>query len=113
MSTELLWALLVFVVVTCFTPGPNNTMRLASGLNFGFRRALPHLFSVALARLRLDPEDPARQPARHPHRQCDHGAVARCLAVADPGRRVAVGQNAVAAPGPIHSCGGRAEPLRL
>ena len=48
MSTELFWALLVFVVVTLFTPGPNNTMLLASGLNFGFRRALPHLFGVAL-----------------------------------------------------------------
>jgi threonine/homoserine/homoserine lactone efflux protein len=47
-SAELFWALLVFVVVTLFTPGPNNTMLLASGLNFGFRRGLPHLFGVAL-----------------------------------------------------------------
>jgi threonine/homoserine/homoserine lactone efflux protein len=47
-SSELFWALLVFVVVTLFTPGPNNTMLLASGLNFGFRRGLPHLFGVAL-----------------------------------------------------------------
>ena len=48
MSTELLSALLVFVVVTLFTPGPNNAMLLASGLNFGFRRGLPHLWGVAL-----------------------------------------------------------------
>ncbi len=48
LSSELFWALLVFVVVTLFTPGPNNTMLLASGLNFGFRRGLPHLFGVAL-----------------------------------------------------------------
>ena len=47
-SSELFWALLVFVVVTLFTPGPNNTMLLASGLNFGFRRGLPHLLGVAL-----------------------------------------------------------------
>jgi threonine/homoserine/homoserine lactone efflux protein len=48
MPSELLWALLVFVVVTLFTPGPNNAMLMASGLNFGFRRGLPHLWGVAL-----------------------------------------------------------------
>lgn len=48
MGTELQWALLVFVVVTLFTPGPNNTMLMTSGLNFGFRRGLPHLWGVAL-----------------------------------------------------------------
>jgi threonine/homoserine/homoserine lactone efflux protein len=48
LSSELFWALLVFVVVTLITPGPNNTMLLASGLNFGFRRGLPHLLGVAL-----------------------------------------------------------------
>jgi threonine/homoserine/homoserine lactone efflux protein len=48
LSTDLFWALLVFVVVTLITPGPNNTMLLASGLNFGFRRGLPHLLGVAL-----------------------------------------------------------------
>ncbi len=48
MQSELTWALLVFVVVTLFTPGPNNAMLMASGLNFGFRRGLPHLWGVAL-----------------------------------------------------------------
>ncbi|MGE0849888.1 MAG: LysE family translocator [Hyphomicrobiaceae bacterium] len=48
MGTELQWALLMFVVVTLFTPGPNNTMLMSSGLNFGFRRGLPHLWGVAL-----------------------------------------------------------------
>lgn len=48
MFSELFWALLVFAAVTTFTPGPNNTMLLASGLNFGFRRALPHLWGVTL-----------------------------------------------------------------
>jgi threonine/homoserine/homoserine lactone efflux protein len=48
MQSELTWALIVFVVVTLFTPGPNNAMLMASGLNFGFRRGLPHLWGVAL-----------------------------------------------------------------
>jgi threonine/homoserine/homoserine lactone efflux protein len=48
MPSELLWALVLFVVVTSFTPGPNNAMLLATGLNFGFRRGQPHLWGVAL-----------------------------------------------------------------
>jgi len=48
MVSELHWALVMFVVVTLFTPGPNNTMLMTSGLNFGFRRGLPHLWGVAL-----------------------------------------------------------------
>lgn len=48
MTSDLAWALLGFVVVTLFTPGPNNTMLMSSGLNFGFRRGLPHLWGVAL-----------------------------------------------------------------
>jgi len=46
MSEQLLWAFLVFAVVMFFTPGPNNIMLLASGLNFGFRRTLPHMAGV-------------------------------------------------------------------
>jgi threonine/homoserine/homoserine lactone efflux protein len=48
MASDLAWALLGFVVVTLFTPGPNNTMLMSSGLNFGFRRGLPHLWGVSL-----------------------------------------------------------------
>jgi threonine/homoserine/homoserine lactone efflux protein len=47
-SSELFWALLLFVVVTLFTPGPNNAMLMTTGLNFGFRRGQPHLWGVAL-----------------------------------------------------------------
>lgn len=47
MSHQLLWAFLVFAVVMFFTPGPNNVMLLTSGLNFGFRRTLPHMAGVA------------------------------------------------------------------
>lgn len=45
---DLLLALAVFCVVTLFTPGPNNLMLMTSGLNFGFRRGLPHLLGVTL-----------------------------------------------------------------
>ena len=43
-----LLALLAFAIVTCFTPGPNNVMLLASGLNFGFGRTIPHIIGVAV-----------------------------------------------------------------
>jgi threonine/homoserine/homoserine lactone efflux protein len=47
MSQSLFIAFLTFAVVMFFTPGPNNIMLLASGLNFGFRRTLPHLAGVS------------------------------------------------------------------
>ena len=47
-APDLFWALLLFVVVTLFTPGPNNAMLMTTGLNFGFRRGQPHLWGVAL-----------------------------------------------------------------
>jgi threonine/homoserine/homoserine lactone efflux protein len=47
MPPDLLLALLTFAVVTCFTPGPNNMLLLASGLNFGFSRTLAHVLGVA------------------------------------------------------------------
>jgi threonine/homoserine/homoserine lactone efflux protein len=46
MSDQLTIAFILFAVATCFTPGPNNTMLLTSGLNFGFRRTLPHVLGV-------------------------------------------------------------------
>ena len=46
MSHQLLLAFIVFAIVMFFTPGPNNIMLLTSGLNFGFRRTLPHLAGV-------------------------------------------------------------------
>lgn len=48
MSQDLLAAFVVFALVTLFTPGPNNVMLMASGLNFGLRRTVPHLFGVSL-----------------------------------------------------------------
>ena len=48
MTIEWLLAVTGFCFVTCFTPGPNNTMLMASGLNFGMRQTLPHLFGVSI-----------------------------------------------------------------
>ncbi|MBC8750323.1 threonine/homoserine/homoserine lactone efflux protein [Paraburkholderia sp. WC7.3g] len=41
-------ASILFALVTSITPGPNNTMLLASGVNFGFRRTLPHLSGISV-----------------------------------------------------------------
>ncbi len=48
MTADLFLALLAFAFVTSVTPGPNNIMLLASGVNFGFRRTLPHMFGIAI-----------------------------------------------------------------
>lgn len=48
MSTELLFAFCLFAFVSSITPGPNNLMLLASGLNFGLRRTLPHMLGVSI-----------------------------------------------------------------
>jgi threonine/homoserine/homoserine lactone efflux protein len=39
--------LILFVLSTSITPGPNNTLILASGVNYGVTRSLPHLFGIA------------------------------------------------------------------
>lgn len=48
MTYELLIGLAIFAFVTSITPGPNNLMLMASGLNFGMRRTLPHMFGVGV-----------------------------------------------------------------
>lgn len=40
--------LLLFSFVSSVTPGPNNLMLLASGLNFGFRRTIPHMLGIGI-----------------------------------------------------------------
>lgn len=47
MSMQLLAAFLAFAVVALFTPGPNNVMLMASGLNYGAQRTIPHMAGVA------------------------------------------------------------------
>lgn len=48
MTTETWLAFALFAFVSSITPGPNNTMLLASGVNFGFVRSLPHMAGVTL-----------------------------------------------------------------
>jgi len=45
---DLLLALIGFAFVMAGTPGPNNMLVLASGVNFGFRRSLPHMLGIAI-----------------------------------------------------------------
>jgi threonine/homoserine/homoserine lactone efflux protein len=47
MSADVLAALAVYAFVTSITPGPNNVMLLASGVNFGFWRSVPHMFGIS------------------------------------------------------------------
>ena len=46
MTLSLLLSAALFSFVTSVTPGPNNTMLLASGVNFGIRRTVPHMFGI-------------------------------------------------------------------
>ncbi len=48
MSHDMLFALLVYAFVTSITPGPNNLMLLASGVNFGFARSVPHMLGIGI-----------------------------------------------------------------
>ncbi len=48
MSPELLLALAGFAFVSSITPGPNNLMLLASGVNFGLWRTVPHMLGISL-----------------------------------------------------------------
>ena len=48
MTYDLFLALLGFAFVTSVTPGPNNMMLLTSGVNFGFRRTVPHMLGISM-----------------------------------------------------------------
>jgi threonine/homoserine/homoserine lactone efflux protein len=47
MSLDTLFAFSLFALVTSITPGPNNFMLLASGVNFGFRSSVPHMLGIS------------------------------------------------------------------
>lgn len=47
-SADLLTAFVLFAFVSSITPGPNNTMLLASGVNFGVRRSIPHAMGISV-----------------------------------------------------------------
>lgn len=48
MPFDVFLSALTFVFVGSFTPGPNNTMLLALGVNFGFARTLPHIAGIVI-----------------------------------------------------------------
>lgn len=48
MSLDQLLAFCAFAAIAAITPGPNNTMILASGLNHGLARSLPHLLGICV-----------------------------------------------------------------
>lgn len=48
MTADTLLALLVYAFVSSITPGPNNFMLLASGVNFGFVRTIPHMVGIGI-----------------------------------------------------------------
>ncbi len=41
-------ALLLFVLVAGFTPGPNNIIALSIGFNYGYKRVIPHILGVTI-----------------------------------------------------------------
>lgn len=41
-------ALISYVAVMSITPGPNNVMLAASGVNFGFMRTIPHMLGISI-----------------------------------------------------------------
>lgn len=48
MTYDIFLALCGFAFVSTITPGPNNTMLVASGASFGYRRSLPHMFGISI-----------------------------------------------------------------
>jgi hypothetical protein len=53
MTAETFVALVLFAFTTSITPGPNNMMLFASGVNFGFRRTIPHMLGIGAGFLSL------------------------------------------------------------
>lgn len=48
MTYELFTGLVLFAFASSITPGPNNIMLMASGVNFGLKRTLPHMLGVSM-----------------------------------------------------------------
>lgn len=53
MQADTLLALFLFALTTSITPGPNNMMLFASGVNFGFVRTIPHMLGIGVGFLSL------------------------------------------------------------
>ena len=48
MTTALFIALITFAFISAYTPGPNNALLLATGVNHGFRAAIPMILGVGI-----------------------------------------------------------------
>lgn len=48
MTSDHIAALAAFCFVTAISPGPNNIMLMASGVNYGVRRTLPHVAGIVV-----------------------------------------------------------------
>jgi threonine/homoserine/homoserine lactone efflux protein len=48
MTLELFAGLFVMAATAAYTPGPNNTLLMASGMNHGFRQTLPMILGVGI-----------------------------------------------------------------
>lgn len=48
MTAAVAFAIAVYAFTMSITPGPNNTMLLASGVNFGLRPTIPHIMGINL-----------------------------------------------------------------
>ncbi|MDO9411161.1 MAG: LysE family translocator [Pseudolabrys sp.] len=48
MPLDAILALALFTFATAFSPGPNNIMVTASGVNFGFVRTIPHMAGITI-----------------------------------------------------------------
>src|ERR1044072_7500338 len=53
MPLDLFIGLVMFAFVMACTPGPNNIMLTASGVNFGFARSIPHMAGIEIGFLVL------------------------------------------------------------
>ena len=48
MNIDIFFALVGFAFVTSITPGPNKLVLLASGVNFGLGRSIPHMLGISM-----------------------------------------------------------------
>ncbi|MEM7619494.1 MAG: LysE family translocator [Pseudomonadota bacterium] len=48
MTFEIISALAIFTLVSSLTPGPNNIMLMASGMNYGVVRSVPHMLGIGI-----------------------------------------------------------------
>lgn len=53
MPLDVFLACLGFALAASITPGPNTLMLMASGVNFGFRRTVPHMVGIGLGFMSL------------------------------------------------------------